>query len=131
MMEKIRRYMQGRYGMDELSKFLMAISIVMIILASLTRNSMVNLVSFIIIGFVYVRMFSKNFYKCSLQNQKYLKLRNKITGSWQNRISRFKQRKIYSFYDCPECRQKVRIPKGKGKVQITCPKCKAEFSGIS
>ena len=123
--------MQGRYGMDELSKFLMAISIVMIILASLTRNSIVNLVSFIIIGFVYVRMFSKNFYKCSLQNQKYLKLRNKITGSWQNRISRFKQRKTYSFYDCPECRQKVRIPKGKGKVQITCPKCKAEFSGIS
>ena len=131
MMEKIRRYMQGRYGMDELSKFLMAISVVMIILASLTRNSIVNLVSFILIGFVYYRMFSKNFYKCSLQNKKYLKLRNKITGSWQNRISRFKQRKIYSFYDCPECRQKVRIPKGKGKVQITCPKCKVEFSGIS
>ena len=131
MMEKIRRYMQGRYGMDELSKFLMAISIVMIIMASLTRNSIVNLVSFILIGFVYYRMFSKNFYKCSLQNQKYLTLRNRLMGSWQNRISRFKQRKIYSFYDCPECRQKVRIPKGKGKVQITCPKCKVEFSGIS
>ncbi len=131
MLEKIRRYMQGRYGMDELSKFLMVISVVMIVLASLTRNSMVNLVSFIIIGFVYYRMFSKNFYKCSLQNQKYLKLRNRLMGNWKNQISYFKQRKIYSFYNCPECSQKVRIPKGKGKVQITCPKCKAEFSKIS
>jgi len=131
MIEKIRRSMQGRYGMDELSKFLMAISIVMLLLATFTSNSMVNLVSFIIIGFVYVRMFSKNFYKCSLQNQKYLKLRNKLTGSWQNKISHFKQRKTHSIYNCPECKQKVRIPKGKGKVKITCPKCRAEFSEVS
>jgi len=131
MVEKIRRYMQGRYGMDELSKFLMAISIVMLLLATFTSNSIVNLVSFIIIGFVYVRMFSKNFYKCSIQNQKYLKLRNKITGSWQNKASHFKQRKTHNIYSCPECKQKVRIPKGKGKVKITCPKCKAEFSEIS
>ena len=131
MKEKIRRYMQGRYGMDELSKLLMTLSIVIIVLASLTRNSMVNLIGFLVIGFVYVRIFSKNFYKCSLQNQKYLQYRKKLTSGWQNKISKFKQRKTHHIYSCPECKQKVRIPKGKGKVEITCPKCAAKFSKMS
>lgn len=131
MKEKIRRYMQGRYGMDELSKLLMTLSIVIIVLASLTRNSMVNLIGFLVIGFVYVRIFSKNFYKCSLQNQKYLQYRKKLTSGWQNKISHFKQRKTHHIYSCPECKQKVRIPKGKGKVEITCPKCAAKFSKMS
>ncbi len=131
MTEKIRRYMQGRYGVDELSKFLMAMSIVMMILGSLTRNSLVNVVSMIFIGFTYVRMFSKNFYKCSMQNQKYLKMKNKITRSWKNKVSHFNQRKTHRIFGCPECKQKVRIPKGNGKVKITCPKCKAEFSKVS
>lgn len=131
MKEKIRRYMQGRYGMDELSKLLMTLSIVIIVLASLTRNSMVNLIGFFVIGFVYVRIFSKNFYKCSLQNQKYLQYRKKLMSGWQNKISHFKQRKTHHIYSCPECKQKVRIPKGKGKVEITCPKCAAKFSKMS
>lgn len=131
MMEKVRRFMQGRYGVDELSRFLMVLSIGMIFLGGITGNGLLNLISIVFIGIAYVRLLSRNFYRCSTQNQKYLMLRNRVTGRWSSLLKRFRERKIYRFYSCPSCSQKVRIPRGKGKVRITCPKCGAEFSKVS
>lgn len=131
MKEKVIGFMRGRYGVDEFSKFLMMLGFIMIILASLTGNSGVNLLGFLAMGFAYYRALSRDYYKCSGQNRKYLMLRNRLGGSWQGQIRRFKERKIYRFYSCPSCSQKVRIPKGRGKVKITCPKCAAEFSKLS
>lgn len=131
MMEKVRRFMQGRYGVDELSRFLMVLSIGMILLGGITGNGLLNLLSVVFIGFAYARLLSRNFYKCSMQNQKYLNLRYRIMGRWNGLLTRFKERKTYRFYSCPQCSQKVRIPKGHGKVRITCPKCSNEFSGKS
>lgn len=131
MREKVLGFMRDRYGVDELSKFLMVLSLGLIIAANFTNSSVFNLLGFLAIGFAYFRILSKNYHKCSLQNRKFLQLRNRLSGSWQGQIRRFKERKIYRFYSCPSCRQKVRIPKGRGKVKITCPKCSAEFSEIS
>lgn len=128
MMEKARRFMQGRYGVDELSKFLMFLSIGMIFLGGITGNGLLNMLSVVFIGIAYMRLLSRNYYKCSTQNQKYLKLRYKVMGRWSGLLARFRERKIYRFYSCPQCSQKVRIPRGKGKVRITCPKCSTEFS---
>jgi len=131
MREKLIGFLRGRYGIDEFSKFLMMMGFALIILSSLTGRSAVNLLGFLAMGFAYYRVLSKDYHKCSMQNRKYLQLRNRLSGSLQGQIRRFKERKIYRFYSCPECRQKVRIPKGRGKVKITCPKCAAEFSEIS
>lgn len=131
MKEKIIGFMRGRYGVDELSKFLMMLSVAMIIMGSLTGNTLVNLLGFAAIGSAYFRILSKDYYRCSGQNRKYLQLRHRLGSSWQGQIRRFKERKIYRFYRCPQCRQKVRIPRGRGKVKITCPKCTSEFSEIS
>ena len=46
---------------------------------------------------------------------------------WNAAKARQEQKKIYRFYKCPQCRQRVRVPKGKGRICITCPKCRAEF----
>ena len=127
MREKFYRFMQGRYGNDELSKFLVGVSMVFIILNLLTKSGIFNLLFWVCLIYSYFRMFSKNHSARYAENQKYLALKNKWTYKWENHKRMREQKKMYHIYDCPYCKQKIRIPKGKGSIIITCPKCKQEF----
>ncbi len=127
MREKFYRFMQGRYGNDELSKFLVGVSMVFIILNLLTKSGIFNLLFWVCLIYSYFRMFSKNHSARYAENQKYLALKNKWTYKWENHKRMREQKKIYHIYNCPYCKQKIRIPKGKGSIIITCPKCKQEF----
>ena len=73
------------------------------------------------------RMFSKNISARYAENQKYLNYRYQMAVKWDRFKKHLAQRKLYRFYKCPQCRQKVRVPKGRGKICITCPKCRTEF----
>ncbi len=128
MKEKLIRFMNGRYGYDHLSKFLLVVSLILTILSGIKGLSILSIIGSFTLILVFLRVFSKDFQKCSLQNQKYLKIRNNILDKFRGPLNRFRQRKDYRFYACPSCRQQVRVPKGKGKVTITCPKCKEKFS---
>ena len=127
MKEKFYRFMQGRYGNDELSKFLVGVSMVFIILNLLTKSGIFNLLFWVCLIYSYFRMFSKNHSARYAENQKYLALKNKWAYKWENHKRMREQKKIYHIYNCPYCKQKIRIPKGKGSIIITCPKCKQEF----
>ena len=127
MREKFYRFMQGRYGQDELSKFLVGFSMALIIVHLLTRNVIINLLFWVCLIYSYFRMFSKNYSARYAENQKYLALKNKWSYKWENHKRMREQKKIYHIYHCPFCKQKIRIPKGKGSIIITCPKCKQEF----
>ena len=127
MREKFYRFMQGRYGNDELSKFLVGISMVLIILNLLTKSGIFNLLFWVCLIYSYFRIFSKNYSARYAENQKYLALKNKWSYKWENHKRMREQKKIYHIYNCPYCKQKIRIPKGKGSIIITCPKCKQEF----
>lgn len=128
MKEKIIQFMRGRYGYDELSKVLLVGSLVLTLLSGIRGLELASFLGSGILLVVFLRVFSKNYQKCSLQNQKYLTIKNKLLKPIRGSINRFKQRKDYRFYTCPSCGQDVRVPKGKGKVTITCPKCHEKFS---
>lgn len=127
MKEKFYRFMQGRYGSDELSKFLSGAAMVLIILNLLTKSGIFNLLFWGCLIYSYFRMFSKNYSARYAENQKFLALKNKWSYKWENQKRMREQKKIYHIYSCPYCKQKIRIPKGKGTIIITCPKCKQEF----
>lgn len=127
MKEKFYRFMQGRYGNDELSKFLVGVSMVLLILNLLTKSSIFNLLFWVCLIYSYFRMFSKNHSARYAENQKFLALKNKWMYKWENHKRVREQKKIYHIYRCPYCKQKIRIPKGKGSIIVTCPKCKQEF----
>ena len=127
MKEKLYRFMQGRYGSDELSKFLSGAAMVLIILNLLTKSGIFNLLFWGCLIYSYFRMFSKNYSARYAENQKFLALKNKWAYKWENHKRMREQKKIYHIYSCPYCKQKIRIPKGKGTIIITCPKCKQEF----
>lgn len=124
---KFMRFMQGRNGVDQLSQFLNVIVIILLLVSIFTKSVILDWIPMVLFVYMYFRIFSKNIPKRSMENQKFCNMRydfaikkNKMKKEWE-------QRKIYRFYRCPMCKQRVRVPKGRGKICITCPKCKEEF----
>lgn len=124
---KMVQFMQGRYGADQMGQMLSAVSMVFLIISLFSRNQAWFLLAVIGIVYNYFRMFSKNISKRYAENQKYLKMtagiRRKL-ASWKSQLA---QRKIYHIYRCPGCKQKIRVPRGRGKIEIRCPKCNTRF----
>lgn len=127
MREKFMRFMQGRNGVDELSKALNVIILVLLVISLFTSWGILYAIALLLLIYMYFRVFSKNIPKRYAENQKYRNFRYDMTIKWNNKKKEWVQRKIYRFYRCPMCRQKVRVPKGRGRICITCPKCRTEF----
>ena len=127
MKEKLQRFMIGRYGADELSKAQSVVVMILLVLSLFGRLGILYWLALALMIYSIWRMFSKNVSKRYEENQKYLNYRYKATVKIDRMKKHFAQRKIYRFYKCPQCKQKVRVPKGRGKICITCPKCRTEF----
>ncbi|MBR4992309.1 MAG: hypothetical protein IKY86_04895 [Clostridia bacterium] len=126
----LRKMMTGRYGVDEFSRFLNTTAMVSLVLFVLTKRSFslffwVLAMCSLIWG--YVRMFSRNTYKRRAENNAYLTIRYNLTRKFSGMKQRMQQKKYYRFYKCPKCGITIRVPKGKGKIRITCPKCGETF----
>ena len=124
---KMQQFMVGRYGADELGRFISVSTLVCLLVSLFTKWGILYWIGLFLIFYTYFRMFSKNVSKRYQENQKFLTLRYKAVAKWSIMKKHFLERKIYRFYKCPQCKQKVRVPKGHGKICITCPKCKHEF----
>ena len=112
------RFMQGRYGMDRLSSVMLWVSVALAVLSMFLPGFVglfVTLLSYLLMGLAVFRALSHNTYKRYRENRWFL-------SHW----SRLKDRD-HRYYACPKCRQSVRVPRGKGKIAITCPKCKEKF----
>lgn len=120
-------FMSGRYGTDELSKFMLAVCLVLLVINIFTGVQGVYLIALVLLGVCYFRMFSRNYVKRSEENRKYLDTVWKIKNWFLKKKNRIIQSKDFHIYKCPSCGQKIRIPRGKGKICITCPKCKNQF----
>ena len=127
MKEKLIRFMYGSNGVDSLGKFVLAISIIVMLLAGWTDSLILSYLSWIGIIYLYFRMFSRNIYKRSSENQWYLNKSYKIRTFFYRQKNLLLQRKTHHIYKCPTCRQKIRVPRGKGQIEIRCPKCNTRF----
>lgn len=126
MKEKFYRFMQGRYGGDQLSRFLMILTVVCMVL-SLFGADFFYIIGFALLIYSYFRIFSKNIYKRRSENAIHLKYEYKVRQFWATWKRDMTQRKTHHIYRCPSCRQKIRVPRGKGKIEIRCPKCNQTF----
>lgn len=127
MKEKIMRFMQGRYGVDQLGSFLNSVLLVLIIVNLFIGSRLLNLFLLLLLIFSYSRIFSKNYSRCSAQNQWYLDKTSGIRKAFGKQKAYHEIKKDYHIYKCKQCGQKIKIPKGKGKIIVTCPKCGNEF----
>ena len=136
--ERLDRFLQGRYGGDPLNTVISIAALVGFVAGSIigsfgkTACTVISIVLYVIsaggIGYSFFRMLSRDL---TARKAEYDKYRKKVVEPLMRTRSelktRSKQRKTHKFFKCPKCRQTVRVPKGKGKVRITCPKCGEVF----
>ena len=111
----LRRFMIGRYGTDKLNTIILMAGLILCLIGMFMPppvNLIFALLSYGLMIWSLVRSFSRNTYKRYRENQKFLAF-----------LDRLKDR----YFSCPKCRQSVRVPRGKGKIAITCPRCKEKF----
>ena len=119
--------MAGRYGPDQFNIALIIAAVVVGLVADVTRFLPLTVVSYALIIYAFVRLLSRNFEKRRRENDKFLRYWWPIRQKLLAKLDQFKSRKAYRFFKCPSCKMTLRVPKGKGKIQITCPKCGERF----
>lgn len=158
--EKGMGFFRGRYGNDQFGIFLFIISLIIEIIGRIAGIRIIYYIGLLLFIYMFARMFSRNIYKRQNENMAYLNIRNKILN-WkyfsgqrrqqrrQGRMERKQARQdgfgerrggrrkdggqkiVYCYYYCPQCKQQVRIPAGKGKVRVKCPRCGDVFDAVS
>jgi membrane-bound ClpP family serine protease len=131
MKEKFIQFMQGRYGIDYLGKFLFGLGVVFLFISILFRGNILGLLGWIVIIAGYVRLFSKNHSSRYKENQQYLRITSPVRNFFVKCNYMAKERIHNHIYNCPSCKQKIRVPKNKGKIEVRCPKCNTKFIKIS
>lgn len=126
MREKLQRFMWGRYGNDNLNQFLLAVAFISLLI-SFIGGGLFYLVATVVMVYAYFRMFSRNIGKRSAENQQFLKQKLKVRAFFTRKKKELAERKVNHIYRCPNCRQKIRVPRGKGRIAIRCRKCGNEF----
>ncbi len=116
MKDKFNRFFQGRYGMDELGKVLMISCTVIYFIAAIAGSSLFATVAMLGLFYEIYRMMSKRHYDRSEENKLYLKYKK----LWK---LRYDERKTSRIFICKSCGRFIRVPKGKGKIEVTCPTC--------
>ena len=127
MRERARQFMQGRYGTDQLGRFTMGVGAVSLITYMFLHWSILYFITLFCLIIYYFRAFSRNHARRYEENLRFLQLKNRMTGRFRNTKTHLEDRRYYRFFSCPSCHQKIRVPKGHGKISITCPKCRNEF----
>ena len=131
-MNWFRKFMYGRYGTDQLSAFILVVYLIVVVFQTIFRRTVAGpvlmVVGYAIFFLWFFRCFSRNIYRRSAENQKFLKIWNPVKNYFKYIKLRFQERKgTKRLFRCPKCHQIIRVPKGKGKIAITCPKCRFEF----
>lgn len=120
MKDKFIRFMSGRYGVDILGRDLLIVSIIIMVINLFVKSSLLGLVPSLISFYVIFRTMSKNYPKRYNENRVYALFRQRIKTNTLDR-------KKFRYFTCKKCKQKVRVPKGRGKITITCPRCAHKF----
>lgn len=126
MLEKFRNFMYGRYGLDKLGVALIVLGCITSFVLSFVRIPFLGLVALVPYGFMLFRVFSKNYEKRKKENDVFIR----IWIPWKNFfITKHRQHSDseHKYYKCPKCSHTLRVPKNRGKIEITCPYCQKKF----
>ena len=124
---KMERFMRGRYGHDSLNAALCVLALLLIFIAAFVPVRWLSLSAFLPLGWAMFRMYSKNLSKRRAENAKWLKWTAPLRKAWQLHQDKWADRKTHRYFTCPKCHETMRVPKGKGKIEITCRKCGEKF----
>ena len=129
-MNWLQKFMYGRHGVDQLSLTLMGCAIVLAIVQGFVHGPVYWILAILWLAcFVLAlfRMYSRNHEKRTAENQRFLTVVRPLTRLFSDWHARWRDRKVSRYFRCPKCKATLRVPRGKGKIQIKCPFCHTEF----
>lgn len=126
----LARFMYGRYGNDQLGVFLIALYVLLYILSIVFQLGILSLVGDVLLLVALFRMLSRNLTKRREENRKFLRKAEPVL-SWYRMRRTIRRDKEHRYFKCPSCGQHLRVPRGKGKITVTCRSCGASFQETS
>ena len=129
---KIQKFMQGRYGMDDLYKFLLGLYFSLFVVNLFFKSFILEIIELLIVVVIFYRFLSKNITKRKRENTYYLKLKNKVIKPFKNIWRNYQDRGYYVYKKCRGCKStlKLPLPKKRGIQKVKCSKCKKSFKFI-
>lgn len=122
---RLREMMYGRYGYDELNRFLSISALIFIILALFFPQF--NTLALLLLAVSLYRTYSKNIARRQKELADFLYFKSKFNQTVLRQKNKFRDRKTHRYFTCPMCKAHLRVPKGKGKIEICCAKCRHKF----
>ncbi|NTV91245.1 MAG: hypothetical protein HGA22_12950 [Clostridiales bacterium] len=127
-MNWLRRFMEGRHGMDQLNTFLLFLSIIIVCIAQLVNLQWLVFMGYVPLAVGFYRSLSKNNTKRNLENYKFSILVSPIYSKLRQTGKYLQDSRTHRHFSCPACKAKLRAPKGIGKIMVTCNVCHHEFT---
>jgi len=124
---KMQGWMQGRYGQDELNRALSTGGLILLLLSMIPALSFLYPLAFAMVVWSIFRCYSKKLDRRRAERDAYLRFTGKIKGWFSLQKRRWKERRTHRYFRCKQCRASLRVPRGKGKIRITCPHCGCKF----
>jgi uncharacterized C2H2 Zn-finger protein len=124
----LRNFMIGRYGPDHLNVAMIIVSLTLTLLYWILKLALIMYISYAILALSIFRMLSRNIIRRRAENDRFIRYWWPIKTRASRAYANIKHGKTHRFLKCPSCGNTLRVPKGKGKLQITCPKCGERFT---
>lgn len=124
----LRKFMMGRYGPDNLGVTIIVLSLVFYLLFGIFRFALFVYISYTLLIFSVFRMLSRNIIRRRAENDRFIRYMWPVRTRLGRTFASIRHGKTHKFFKCPSCRNTLRVPKKKGKLQITCPKCGERFT---
>ena len=131
MKEKLARFFWGRYGMDQLGWALVIASMVLTFLSSAFGSSLLLVISYVPLVLAILRILSRNVNARMRENQKFLTYWKPVKKWCKLQYSKLRDIRTHRYFSCPNCKNALRVPKGRGQITITCPVCRTRFDAKS
>lgn len=124
---RLAEWLRGRRGPDDLSIFSTNAAIVIVLVNVFVRFAPLAWIALALLAYSIFRTLSKNLAARSRENEAFLRALGPARPWVQNPRAALSELRTYKHVRCSSCKQKVRVPRGKGKLRVTCPKCRAKF----
>lgn len=126
-MNKIKQFMKGRYGLDHIGLLLALLSMIFAIIAAFNKSKIVSIIPILLLVLMWYRILSKKVLSRKLENDILLTIIKKIRKWFKKQKNKILNSRKYKYFKCPNCKQELRAPRGKGNIVVTCQKCKNKF----
>ena len=121
---RLARWMYGRYGNDRLNHTLLILALVFLLLGYIPALRFLPLLSLVLLIWSNVRCFSRRIEQRRRELARFDRIWKGTVGFFRLRKKMFKERKTHLYFRCKKCKAMLRVPRGKGEIDVTCPRCK-------